>query len=320
MTTREATDVVVEVRDLRKSYGPTRALDGVTFAVRRGEVFGLLGTNGAGKTTTVEVLVGLRTADSGTASVLGLDPRHHHDHLVRKVGVQLQEAALPDAMTVGEALRLHASFHDTPTDVDRLLDDWDLRDVVRRRFKRLSGGQKQRLMIALALVGDPELVVLDELTTGLDPHARRATWAHVERLRDKGITVLLVTHLMDEAERLCDRVAVVHAGRVVRVGTPDELAAALDDDQTVRFAQDPGVDLDALRALPGVRAARTVGADVVVDGDADVLVTVVTHLAARGVRPRRFRTEQRGLEDAFLALTGAAGAPVPATVTEGEHA
>ena len=217
---------LIEVTDLRKRYGTRVAVDGVSFTVDRGEIFGILGTNGAGKTTTVECLQGLRRADGGTISVLGLDPATDRAALTRRVGVQLQESALPAKLRVREALELFASFYPDPADVDDLLDRLDLRDHARSCFGKLSGGQKQRLSIALALVGNPELAILDELTTGLDPHARRETWRLVEGVRAAGVTVLLVTHFMDEAERLCDRVAVFDAGRVVATGTPAELRAA----------------------------------------------------------------------------------------------
>jgi ABC-2 type transport system ATP-binding protein len=217
---------LIEVTGLRKSYGSRVAVDGVSFTVERGEIFGILGTNGAGKTTTVECLQGLRQADSGEISVLGLDPAADRAALTRRVGVQLQESRLPAKLRVREALELFASFYPDPADVDVLLDQVDLRDHARAYFGKLSGGQKQRVSIALALVGKPELAILDELTTGLDPHARRETWRLVEGVRATGVTVLLVTHFMDEAERLCDRVAVFDAGRVVATGTPAELRAA----------------------------------------------------------------------------------------------
>ncbi|MEV4051197.1 ABC transporter ATP-binding protein [Amycolatopsis sp. NPDC049688] len=225
---------LIEVTDLRKQYGNRVAVDGVSFTVERGEIFGILGTNGAGKTTTVECLQGLRHADGGTISVLGLDPAADHTELTRRVGVQLQESQLPAKLRVREALELFASFYPQSADIDVLLDQLDLRDHARSYFGKLSGGQKQRVSIALALVGQPELAILDELTTGLDPHARRETWQLVEGVRAAGVTVLLVTHFMDEAERLCDRVAIFDAGRVVATGTPAELresanASTLDD-------------------------------------------------------------------------------------------
>ncbi|WP_439385225.1 ABC transporter ATP-binding protein [Amycolatopsis lexingtonensis] len=219
---------LIEVTDLRKRYGSRVAVDGVSFTVERGEIFGILGTNGAGKTTTVECLQGLRRADGGTLSVLGLDPAADRAALTRRVGVQLQESRLPAKLRVREALELFASFYPDPADVDVLLDQLDLREQARQPFGKLSGGQKQRVSIALALVGRPELAILDELTTGLDPHARRETWRLVEGVRATGVTVLLVTHFMDEAERLCDRVAIFDAGRVIATGTPAELRRSVN--------------------------------------------------------------------------------------------
>jgi ABC-2 type transport system ATP-binding protein len=219
---------LIEVTDLHKNYGNRVAVDGVSFVVERGEIFGILGTNGAGKTTTVECLQGLRRADGGTISVLGLDPATDRAELTRRVGVQLQESRLPDKLKVREALELFASFYPEHADIDGLLATLGLTEHAGKAFGRLSGGQKQRVSIALALVGNPEIAILDELTTGLDPHARRDTWSLIERVRDRGVTVLLVTHFMDEAERLCDRVAIFDAGRVVATGTPDELRTIAD--------------------------------------------------------------------------------------------
>src|SRR4051794_21958401 len=196
--------MVIEVRNLNKRYRDHVAVDDVSFAVERGEIFGVLGPNGAGKTTTVECVEGLRTPDSGVVRVLGLDPRRDHDALRTRIGVQFQESQLPEKMRVQEALRLYSSFYADPMDWRQLLDDWGLADKANTPFGKLSGGLKQRLFIALALVGKPEIAVLDELTTGLDPQARRDTWGLVEDIRGQGVTVLLVTHFMAEAERLCD--------------------------------------------------------------------------------------------------------------------
>ncbi|AIG72978.1 Hypothetical protein AJAP_00195 [Amycolatopsis japonica] len=214
---------IIEVTNLRKTYGEHVAVDDVSFHVEQGEIFGILGTNGAGKTTTVECLQGLRTPDSGAMSVLGLDPGKDHAALRQRLGSQLQESRLPDKIKVHEALDLYASFYANPADTGDLLAKLGLTGQRDKYFGKLSGGQKQRVSIALALVGRPEVAVLDELTTGLDPHARRDTWKLVEAVRDTGVTVLLVTHFMDEAERLCDRLAIFDAGRVVATGTPDEL-------------------------------------------------------------------------------------------------
>ncbi len=221
----EQTDrpVVIEVRDLVKRYGPRTAVDGIDLVVRRGKVLGLLGPNGAGKTTTVECVAGLRTADGGSVRVLGLDPATDPQAVRQRVGIQLQSATLPNRMRVQQAMDVFAAAYPRHADPEVLLADWGLAEHRRQDFARLSGGQRQRLFIALALLGEPEVVVLDELTTGLDPAARRDTWALVRSLRARGTTVLLVTHAMDEAEVLCDRVLVLSGGRVVAQGTPDEV-------------------------------------------------------------------------------------------------
>ena len=211
---------VIDINHLHKRYGEKTAVDDVSFTVDTGEIFGVLGPNGAGKTTTVECVEGLRRPDRGSVRVLGVDPRRDRDQIRQQIGVQLQESQLPDKLTVSEALDLYASFYRTPADVLPLLERLGLAEKRNTRYKKLSGGQKQRLSIALALVGRPRIVVLDELTTGLDPAARRNTWALIQDMRDQGVTILLVTHFMEEAERLCDRVALIDAGRVVALGSP----------------------------------------------------------------------------------------------------
>lgn len=222
---------VIEVENLRKRYGETRAVDDVSFAVERGEIFGILGPNGAGKTTTVECIEALREPDSGAISVLGLDPRRDRTELRARLGAQLQQSALPEKLRVAEALELYSSFYPEPADWEKLLDELGLASKRGTAYGKLSGGQKQRLSIALALVGAPEIAVLDELTTGLDPQARRDTWRLIERVRDRGVTIVLVTHLMEEAERLCDRLAVIDAGRVVAVDSPAGLVSSVAPDQ-----------------------------------------------------------------------------------------
>ncbi|MEU9508828.1 ABC transporter ATP-binding protein [Micromonospora sp. NPDC048170] len=240
---------VIEVRNLRKQYADQVAVADVSLSVDEGEIFGLVGPNGAGKTTTVECVEGLRAPDSGTVRVLGLDPRRDRAAVRQKLGIQLQESQLPDRIKVWEALDLYSSFYPHPADWRALMDELGLtpkRDTV---FAKLSGGQKQRLSIALALVGNPRVAILDELTTGLDPQARRDTWELVRQVRDRGVTVVLVTHFMDEAERLCDRLAVVAAGRVVAVDTPRNLIAG---------AQVPGVERPTLEdAILALTAARS---------------------------------------------------------------
>ncbi|GAA3628292.1 ABC transporter ATP-binding protein [Nonomuraea rosea] len=214
---------MIEVEDLCKSYGSTRAVDRVSFTVTKGETFGVLGHNGAGKTTTVECLVGLRRPDAGTVRVLGMDPARRRRALAQRTGVQLQESELPDRLRVAEAMRLFAAFYDRPDDWRAVLERWGLSPIASKAFGDLSGGQKQRLKLAMALVGGPELVVLDELTTGLDPLARRETWTLIGDLKASGITAVLVSHFMDEAEELCDRVAVFGRGRIIALGSPREL-------------------------------------------------------------------------------------------------
>jgi ABC-2 type transport system ATP-binding protein len=222
-----AVAAAIEVEDLRKAYAGRPVVAGVTFRVSAGEVFGLVGPNGAGKTTIAECLFGLRTPDSGRIAVLGLDPGRDGDELRRRVGVQLQDAALPDRLRVAEALRLFASFYRRPDDWERLMRHWGLEEQRRTAFAKLSGGQRRRLFVALALINRPELVVLDELTTGLDPQARRACWAMIRQIRDAGVTVMLVTHDMTEAERLCDTVAIIHKGQIVAMDSPAALVATM---------------------------------------------------------------------------------------------
>ncbi|HEV7708196.1 MAG TPA: ABC transporter ATP-binding protein [Asanoa sp.] len=238
---------VIEVRELHKRYGDTVAVEDVSFTVDEGEIFGILGPNGAGKTTTVECVEGLRKPDGGSIRVLGLDPGRDRAELTQRVGVQLQDAQLPERLKVGEALDLYRSFYREPADPESLIEALGLDAVRRTRFGKLSGGQKQRLSIALALVGNPRIAVLDELTTGLDPRARRETWKLIADVRARGVTIVLVTHFMEEAERLCDRVAVIDSGRVVTVDTPTALAK--------RAAAELGVERasleDAFVALTG---------------------------------------------------------------------
>ena len=225
--------MAIEVERLRKQYGAKVAVDDVSFTVAEGEIFGLLGRNGAGKSSTVDCVAGLRVPDDGRIRVAGLDPRRDHRELRHLLGVQLQESALPAKLTVAEAMRLFASFYRSPADIAGLLDMLDLTEKRNTRYRGLSGGQKQRLSIALALIGRPRIAILDELTTGLDPVARRDTWAFVEDIRNQGVTIMLVTHFMTEAERLCDRVAILDHGRLAAIGTPAQLARPTLEDTFV---------------------------------------------------------------------------------------
>ena len=293
---------VIEVSGLHKRYGRHVAVEDVSFSVEEGEVFGVLGPNGAGKTTTVESVAGLRRRDGGTVSVLGLDPDRDRTDLRRALGIQLQAAQLPDRLRVAEAVELFASFYPAPADGDELVERWGLGHKRDARFDQLSGGQRQRLSIVLALVGNPRVAILDELTTGLDPQARRDTWAAIEQVRDRGVTVVLVTHFMEEAERLCDRVAVIDAGRVVAAGTPGELAGA--GGQRLRFRPSAPFADAVLTDLAEVDAVQRRGAQVEVTGHGDLLLAVTTALAAARVVPADLRLERTTLDDAFVALTG----------------
>jgi ABC-2 type transport system ATP-binding protein len=295
----------IEIRRLRKRYCDLTALDGVDLTVEPGEIMGVVGPNGAGKSTLVECLVGLKRPDGGSVRVLGLDPIADAGDVRRLVGVQLQSSRLPDRQRVREALELFASFYADPIPVDDLIRDWGLGEVADRAYRKLSGGERQRLAIALALVGRPQLAVLDELTTGLDPEARRGTWRHVEAIRRAGVTVLLVTHFMDEAERLCDRIAVVDHGRLVAVDTPDALTRRAELAGTrLGFRPSAPLDDDELLALPGVDAVERRGPRVIVVGGAGMPDAVTGLLAVRRIEAADLRLEQASLEDAYLALTG----------------
>jgi ABC-2 type transport system ATP-binding protein len=294
---------IIEVEHIRKRYGDTVAVSDVSFSIEEGEIFGILGPNGAGKTTSVEMLAGLRKPDAGKISVLGLDPRTDGEKLRAVVGVQLQESELPDKIEVGEALELYASFYPRPADPQRLLETLGLAEKRSTRFAKLSGGQKQRLSIALALIGNPRIAVLDELTTGLDPQARRDTWALIESIRDQGVTIVLVTHLMEEAEYLADRVALIDSGRVVAIDTPAGLADAAVPEQVIRFRPSMPIEDGLLDAVPGVSGVTRRGDQVVVTGTGDLLGAVVAVLARNGVVANQLRVDQASLEDAFVALT-----------------
>ncbi|QGQ18258.1 ATP-binding cassette domain-containing protein [Cellulomonas sp. JZ18] len=317
---------VVRAEHLRKAYGSTLAVADVSLTVEQGEIYGILGRNGAGKTTTVEMLAGLRTPDAGTVRVLGLDPTRDAVALHERVGLQLQESALPDRLRVREALDLYASFYADPADPADLLDLLGLTAKAGTAFKDLSGGQKQRLSVALALVGRPQLAILDELTTGLDPHARRETWAVVEAIRDAGVTIVLVTHLMEEAERLCDRIALIASGRVSAVGTPEEIVALAHGEQVLRVRPDGRVPddvlLGALAGVPDVRDASVADRTLVVRGGGTLVQDVLVALDRHGVRTSDVRLDRASLEDAFVSLTGGAEAPadvrpsVPASTSE----
>ena len=295
----------IHVAAIRKGYGRTIAVDDVSFDVQAGEIFGLIGPNGAGKTTTMECVEGLRTPDRGVISVLGLSPTRDIYALQERIGVQLQEAQLQKRIKVREAVALWAALYRKPADGDRLIEQLGLSDKRNAWFMTLSGGQKQRLFIALALINDPELVFLDELTTGLDPQARRAIWELVRGIRQRGKTVLLTTHLMEEAERLCDRVAIIDHGRIIDVGTPAELVRRHCPEQTVVLATDDATAAARLGAVPEIESVTCEGSRVTVRGRAADLVTrVIGCVAEHRIRVTDFRTDAPTLEDVFLRLTG----------------
>jgi ABC-2 type transport system ATP-binding protein len=303
---RESSSVpVIHVSGLRKSYGGSVAVDEVSFDVADGEIFGLIGPNGAGKTTTMECVEGLRSADRGTISVLGLDPFRDVYKLQSRIGVQLQQAQLQKRIKVWEAVHLWASLYEKTVDGDRLLEQLGLAEKRNAWFMTLSGGQKQRLFIALALINDPEVVFLDELTTGLDPQARRAIWDLVRGIRDRGKTVFLTTHLMEEAERLCDRVAIIEHGRIIDIDTPERLVRRHCPERTVVLATDDPAAGAHFRHIPRVETVVCHDARFTIGGQGDDLVSNVIHcLSENRIRVTDFRTVLPTLEDVFLKLTG----------------
>ncbi|MFI5254224.1 MAG: ABC transporter ATP-binding protein [Candidatus Limnocylindrales bacterium] len=297
---------VIRVRDLRKHYGDVRAVDGISFDVARGEIFGLLGPNGAGKTTTVEMLEGLRAPDGGELTVLGIDAARRPEAIKPRIGVQLQTAALYPQLTVVEVVRLFASFYPRSLPVDEILEALDLGDKRDAQTKNLSGGQRQRLSVALALVNDPELVFLDEPTTGMDPAARRALWEIVRQLQARGKSVLLTTHYMEEAETLCDRLAIMDHGQIRESGTVEELVSRRFRDRAVLFKAFDGLSDDQMRAFSGVsRLARENGQAILYTRDVPATIAAVLAAAERaGREPEGLTIRRPTLEDVFLDLTG----------------
>ena len=297
---------VIQVSGVRKTYGSTVAVADVSFDVQHGEIFGLIGPNGAGKTTTMECIEGLRRPDRGSISVLGLDPFRQVYKLQERIGVQLQQAQLQKRIKVWEAVDLWASlYRRKAVDGERLLARLGLTDKREAWFMNLSGGQKQRLFIALALINDPEVIFLDELTTGLDPQSRRAIWELVRGIRERGKTVFLTTHLMEEAERLCDRVAIIEHGRIIDMDAPERLVARHCPERTVVLGtDDPGVE-ERFRAIPGVQSVVRAELRFTIRGSSDDLVTeVIRCLSENRIRVTDFRTILPNLEDVFLKLTG----------------
>ncbi|MGW5663596.1 ABC transporter ATP-binding protein [Streptomyces sp. NPDC003758] len=301
--TRTTGQPVIEVDALRKSYGGRAVVDGVSFAVEEGEIFGILGPNGAGKTTTVECVEGLRVPDAGRVRVTGLDPVADHERVSRVLGAQLQQSELQPKLTVREALELYASFHPSPADWRPLAERLGLTQKLTTRFARLSGGQKQRLFIALALVGNPRVVVLDELTTGLDPRARRDTWELIEDVRAGGVTVLLVTHFMEEAQRLCDRIAVIDKGRVAALDTPAGLIQRSASATVISFTPSAALDDAELNALPALASVAHKDGRITLSGTDETVNAVITLLARHHITAHQLRVMDATLDDAFLDLT-----------------
>jgi ABC-2 type transport system ATP-binding protein len=307
-TPAKTSDVALRCKDLRKRYGDLEAVAGVSFEVGRGEVFGLLGPNGAGKTTTVEILEGIRDPDGGELEVLGLDPRQHGSQVKSRIGVQLQNAALYPYLTVAELIDLFGNFFPKRRPTDEVIAALDLGEKRNAQTRTLSGGQQQRLSVALALVNDPELVFLDEPTTGLDPAARRSLWEVIRQLRERGISILLTTHYMEEAEELCDRLAIMDHGKILDMGTVDELVGRRFRERAVHFRRMDGLSDQSLSGLAGVTRAVFEGDDATLY-TTDVATTIGAVLAAAdevGVQPANLGVRRASLEDVFLDLTGRA--------------
>ncbi|MBO8191601.1 ABC transporter ATP-binding protein [Streptomyces oryzae] len=295
---------VIEVSDLRKSYGDKKAVDGVSFGVEDGEIFGILGPNGAGKTTTVECVEGLRRPDGGSVRVAGYDPVADRDAVTRILGAQLQESELQPKITAGEALELYAACYPDPADWRDLAERLGLTEKLGTRFAKLSGGQKQRLSIALALVGNPRIVVLDELTTGLDPRARRDTWRIVEDIRDRGVTVLLVTHFMEEAQHLCDRIALIDQGRITALDTPAGLIGRTASSTAISFMPSVPLETRLLADLPAVGSVAEQDGRIVAHGTDETVHALLSLLTGQGVTAHQLRITEASLDDAYLDLTG----------------
>lgn len=293
--------MIIDVCDVHKRYGSTVAVDGIDLAVDRGEILGMLGANGAGKTTLVECIAGLRAPDSGSIRVAGLDPRTDRSALTRLVGVQLQRAGLQAKLTVREALDLYASFYANPRDGIELARRLSLEDRIDTQYAHLSGGQQQRLAIALALVGRPQIALLDELTTGLDPRSRRDVWELIDEVRRSGTTIILVTHLMEEAQRLCDRLALIDGGKITALDTPEGLVS--HSPVVMTFAPSTPIDDTVLQEISGVTSVHRSGERIELIGNDDAVTSTLNWLAAQGVRVERLRVIESTLEDAYLELT-----------------
>lgn len=295
---------IIQVRGLRMTYGPKVAVDGIDLDVEDGEILGFLGPNGAGKTTTVECIAGLRRPDEGTISVAGHTPFTDRAAITRLVGVQLQQGAVQAKLTVREALELYASFYDDPRDGIELAERLSFAESLDVRYAKLSGGQQQRLAIALALIGRPRIALLDELSTGLDPRSRRDVWDLVEEIRGSGTTVILVTHLMEEAQRLCDRLALIDGGRITALDTPDGLVARSAAPTVMAFTPSRAIDPSELWAMPGVTDVRQRGDRIELCGDDASVTAALGWLARHDVQLGRLRVTESTLDDAYLDLTG----------------
>jgi ABC-2 type transport system ATP-binding protein len=300
-----STSAIVEVDGLRKAYDGRTVVDDISFSVHEGEIFGILGPNGAGKTTTVECVEGLRIPDGGRIRVAGLDPVADRAAVTQVLGAQLQESELQAKLTVREALELYAGLYPNPADWRPLAERLGLTEQLKTRFGVLSGGQKQRLFIALALIGNPRVVVLDELTTGLDPRARRDTWEVVQDVRDRGVTVLLVTHFMEEAQRLCDRIALIDNGRITALDTPQGLIGRAAGATVISFTPSAPLDNDELAALPALASIEHKDGRITLGGTDETVNAVLSLLARRRITAHQLRVTDATLDDAFLDLTGA---------------
>lgn len=296
---------VVQIKNLTKNYKDLKAVDNVSFEVYKGEIFGLIGPNGAGKTTTIECIEGLRTPTSGIIDVLGINPGRDGRTLRKRIGIQLQQSELPGRIRVWEAMDLFSTFYKKSIKWDLLLDELGLKEKRNSYFDKLSGGQKQRLFIALSLINDPELVFLDELTTGLDPQARRTTWSLIENIRNQGKTIFLTTHYMEEAERLCDRVAIIDNGKIIALDSPENLIKNIQVENRVIFNLVDEIDIEAFRKLESIGKVEQNGERIIAYGRDNMMIAdVVNFLTKTKTRFKDLRTEQPNLEDVFLYLTG----------------
>jgi ABC-2 type transport system ATP-binding protein len=294
----------ITVSHLDKTYGKVKAVNDVSFSVKQGEVFGILGPNGAGKTTTVECLGGLLQPSSGTIEIMGLNPTVDRQALHAIVGVQLQTSALQEKLKVGEILDLYQSFYEKPANGKELAVGLGLKEKLNAYYKTLSGGQKQRLSVALALIGKPKVALLDEMTTGLDPQARRNCWELIENVRDQGTTIILVTHFMEEAERLCDRVALIDNGRIIALDSPHALAEKVAGGKRISFVPSKAFESSLLTKLPEVKTLEHHNKRIEVVGSGELVNVIILTLAKAGIDALDVQMEVANLEDAFVKLTG----------------